>query len=437
MAKYRIETEKGSVYEIDTEDAPQPEKPGAVAHGAREFWNEVNPIEGVKALGNALMDPIGTVKNMGHAQDAARVKAQDAYNRGDYGSMVRHGIEYAVPILGPQLSARGDQAASGDVPGAVGGTLGIAANYASGKVSPKPLKAAAKPVAAKLAESAAGNYESVLLPGSKGKVASAEKTAAGLAREKPVALTRGQLQRQFEAKKAAVGPKAGTAYDSKPPVTGSEVTPILDDLEKFRQKHAVAKGSNVVVNEKLNAATNDFKDKLLSLQDGAGNIPAATLDDFRDKLFRGLVNAKGDIQQTAPVSAKALEKSLAGSIRRVLDSKHPDAKAVNDTYSLYARGAEFLEDARLREKAAKSGIVTGTSTGAGAMIQRMLPKQAREILPRIAGVFDSVAWNTISGAVKQSVSEAMAKGDWKTVEKLLRGPAMAQAVKPPKEKDNE
>ena len=152
-----------------------------------------------------------------------------------------------------------------------------------------------------------------------------------------------------------------------------------------------------------------------------GKIPQATLDDYADKLNRGLVDANGNYRsQVAPGTLKSIQQSAARSIKRVLNSASPDAQQLNATYKLYADTYKLLEAGRRKRIIAESGITTGSATGFGAMTKRMLPAPVRNIPEQIAGIFDSVPWRTASGAMKQSISEAIADGNWDKAETLMK-----------------
>ena len=116
---------------------------GAVANFAKNFWGDMT------ATGQGMVDmfthnPLDTVKAIGASQDAIRLKAQDAMKRGDYTEAARHAINYLIPLVGPSLDARGNQAQSGDVSGALGGTLSTATQI----FGPSALEAAAPAIAA-------------------------------------------------------------------------------------------------------------------------------------------------------------------------------------------------------------------------------------------------------------------------------------------------
>lgn len=350
-----------------------------------------------------FMAPAGLI-----GKGAAAVKAATAGRRGAtaLNTAARAGMEgaSAAGVAGVQTGGNAPEAQK----------AGLTAGGISA-VSPV-VGSAVRAAAPMLEKSAAGNYLSVLLPGSKRLVPKAEETAAMMAKEKPLALTQQGLLDKARVNRTASGPVAAAAYVGKPPVSPQQ---ILADLDALEAKHVNVKGSNVQVNPGLKNALDGLRQNITDMQDSFGNIAAESLDDFRDKLYRGVVDAMGAVRQNSPATAKAIETSAASSIRRVLDDKFPDAKKLNDTYKLWANAETFLEDARRRGIASKSGIITGSSQGFGALTQRMLPRPVRELPQTITGFFDSVAWNTVSGATKQALAEAIAGRNWKLAEAML------------------
>ena len=327
----------------------------------------------------------------------------------------------AVPFFGPMATS-----AIEDVSGMVGrreyrGLAGAATGLATSAGLPRLGPPAARKLSPVLERSAARNYLSTLLPGSKRLVSKAEQIARGLAEKKPIELTRGRFIKRAATEKAAAGPPAGNAYANVPPVQAQKVQAIFDTLDELEQRHSAIKGTNISVNEPLLKAIEGIRDTVRGMRDSLGNIAAESLDDFRDKLYRGVVDATGNVRQSAPATAKAIEKSSAASIKRLLDAEYPTAKGMNDNYHLWSKTLDFLEDARRREVSAKSGIITGSSQGFGALTQKLLPRPIRTIPMTVTVLFDSVAWNTVSGAAKQSFAEAVAKADWKMAEGILIG----------------
>jgi hypothetical protein len=319
----------------------------------------------------------------------------------------------APPGLEP-VASMADKVVRGDLAGAAGNAVGVAGVAVATAGTLKYAPGVARTAAKGLKNSAAKNYKSILRPTSEQLVPKAEKTAAALAEQKPVALTRGGLQKQMKAQQEEFGPKASAAYNDKPPV---DPTPILEAMEKIRQNKAVVKGTDVVVSDALNAAIEGnpsahvpvlgLKDKLLAMRDANGMIPAAALDDIKDKLFRGSVDAFGTLRTTAPQTAKAIEQGVAGAIKGYLDELFPDAAQVNKAYSTAKTTDTFLERARRKEETAKAAILTGSAQGFGALAQRMLPRPIRQLPATIAGTFDSTAWNTTVGAGKSALADSL------------------------------
>lgn len=110
--------------------------PEAAKHAVKNWWEEVNPVAQLQGLSTAIMHPLDALKGMGEAQDAVRLKAVDAFKRGDYSEGAAAALHYLIPVLGPALEKRAEQARSGDVVGALAGTGGIATNvFGPGEVA--------------------------------------------------------------------------------------------------------------------------------------------------------------------------------------------------------------------------------------------------------------------------------------------------------------
>jgi hypothetical protein len=414
---------------------------GLVGNTARALWTAAKrvgtpPAEIHEAISRGLAGPLAPLLlDLAAPYIEAGGKAVEATKAGDYPSAGAALARAALNTVAPGALEVGETIGSGRVAEGLGEATAMALpGLVEGLSLPKLVEGINLPgAAAAVRGSAAKNYRSILLPTKRG-VPRAEQTAAALVEEKPWALTRGQLLAQAEAEKATAGPAAGAAYAGKPSVGAADIYSIFQDIEKMRARNATVQGPNgpVVVNEPLNAALDTLKENLTAMRKKRlGNIPAEVLDDWRDKLFRGQVDATGNLKSVNPGSAKSVERGLANSIRKVLDQKFPDAKMLNDTYKLWANTADFLEDARRAEIASKRGIVVGSSQGSGALVQRLMFRPVREIPARVAGIFDTVAWNTVSGAAKGSIANALASGNWKLAEMLLVGPAMAAATPTP------
>jgi hypothetical protein len=81
-----------------------------------------DPLRGMKELAS---DARGMITGAGMEHQRVENEAYEAMKRGDYLTAARKVVGYAIPLAGPELDRRGDQAASGDIAGAIGGTLGL------------------------------------------------------------------------------------------------------------------------------------------------------------------------------------------------------------------------------------------------------------------------------------------------------------------------
>lgn len=119
----------------------QPSWLDSAANFAKNAWGEL--VQQGASMVEAAKHPIEAVKAIGSAQDALRLKAEDAFKRGDYAEGMRHALSYLIPVMGPSIDARGDQAQRGDVSGALGGATTLGLETAAGGVSPENALAAA------------------------------------------------------------------------------------------------------------------------------------------------------------------------------------------------------------------------------------------------------------------------------------------------------
>jgi hypothetical protein len=150
----------------------------AIANFAKNFWGEMTQT-GQGMVDMFSRNPLDTLKGIGASQDAIRLKAQDAMKRGDYTEAARHAINYLIPLVGPGLDVRGDQAQRGDISGALGGTTAIGAQM----FGPNALESAitAAPRVASAVGTAADATKAAVKAGVKDVAVGGVKTATGVA----------------------------------------------------------------------------------------------------------------------------------------------------------------------------------------------------------------------------------------------------------------
>jgi len=103
----------------------------SVGDAASEWWNQVNPISAVKGLATAVNHPIDTGKALLDAQGELANKVVSSFKSGNYVDAARHGLDYLLPVIGPQIDQAADLAQSGQYAKSAGMTAGIATNIAA------------------------------------------------------------------------------------------------------------------------------------------------------------------------------------------------------------------------------------------------------------------------------------------------------------------
>jgi len=80
-------------------------------YAARGVGNAIKKIPG--AIYSTVTDPVGTVGGVFEAQGRVGQGAADAYQRGDYLTAARKGVNYLLPVVGPMMDAKSDRVAAG------------------------------------------------------------------------------------------------------------------------------------------------------------------------------------------------------------------------------------------------------------------------------------------------------------------------------------
>lgn len=141
-------------------DANGSKEPGAVSSALsslRKFTGEasqsLNPMNIVRGVSSTVLHPVQTVQNVLSAQDAVRLKAVDAYKRGDYTTAAAKGLEWLIPFIGPRMSESGDLLQAGETARGLGAAVDAGIQVATpelarraGSVKLGPLKRASNPV---------------------------------------------------------------------------------------------------------------------------------------------------------------------------------------------------------------------------------------------------------------------------------------------------
>ena len=284
----------------------------SLGDAASEYWNQVNPLAALKSLVTATNHPIDTAGSLLTAQGEAGKKAYDSAKAGDYVSAVRHGIDYLLPIIGPQIDRAGDLAQSGQYAKATGATAGIATNIAA----PELLKG----VTARLpvGELPERLYQSALKP------------SPAMASAKVKGMIQSGLDNEIPVSAAGVEKLSGLIDDLGAKVkadiqAGSNAGATVDPFKVASRLSDTSKRFSTQVNPEadLNAigeAGNEF------LRNNPNPIPAATAQDLKSGTYAQLKDRAYGQMSTATVEA---QKALARGIKEELESAFPEIKGLN------------------------------------------------------------------------------------------------------------
>lgn len=98
---------------------------------ASNLWKQINPIAGVKGAAQLTAHPIDTLKSDADARNQIYTSAESAFKKGNYAEGAAHLLNAAIPLLGPQMDAAGNDFLQGNYAkgsgAAVGMGLGLAA----------------------------------------------------------------------------------------------------------------------------------------------------------------------------------------------------------------------------------------------------------------------------------------------------------------------
>ena len=185
-----------------------------------------------RPIAQAIMSPVQTVQGMAQEHGRLGGEAMDAFNEGDYLQAAGYGASAAVPLLGPAAAAVGEQMGSGDVAGGLGAAVGTvggalipggAAKFARAKL-PAGLSGAAK-----------RQYTQALSPTKTVMKEKADRVVPQLL-ERRVGGSRERLSRVAQSRSREALEKLAELEAKLPEETKVKIKPILDSLEKAKQR---------------------------------------------------------------------------------------------------------------------------------------------------------------------------------------------------------
>lgn len=328
--KYGAQTPTASAPPAD--DKP----PSGVIHGIGQGLDD--NVGGITSLPHALMHPIDTLDQMGQQQEGLAGRAVNDFKTGHYGNALWHGVDAALPILGPMDAALTDQYQGGDKSGAMARGLVDALPYALPHLMGDSVAEGMKARGGRMIDNAVGLTKKDVARG-------AEPGRAYLEGGGKPALSIKSLAGKADAINEDTGQQLGKAYQSA--------------------SDAGVKIPAMRVLDEVSAPTQ----KLRALQEGPGGAGASpTIDEYENRLippiakaFQGGGFTPTDLfeQMKKPISQNTrwndpsmydlntVRQETTGRIGGLLTDAAPETKRLNKVF----QGTRVLAD-RADERAA-------------------------------------------------------------------------------------
>lgn len=136
----------------------------SVSDFGKELWNQVNPVAGIEGAAQLVNHPIDSWKSDSGARLKIYDDAEAAFKKGNYTEGAAHLLYAALPFVGPQLDAAGNNFAQGNYAKGAGASvgMGLAAAGPEALSDLHPIQAAKSVIAASGAPERM--YESALKP---------------------------------------------------------------------------------------------------------------------------------------------------------------------------------------------------------------------------------------------------------------------------------
>lgn len=447
MGKYRVETENGSVYEIETEDTPQePSMLESAVEGTGNF---------LRGVGASLWSvPAGAAKLAGmESQTLNQLATPPATMTGTAGNFLGQGAQFLVPSTGAARAAgllanpvaRGVARAGLEALGAgslagvqSGGDLEAARNAAITGGAIGGVTAAAPLAAPWLSEQAVRQYSRVLNPTKEKTKAITQQIVPELIRRGEWAATIPRLLNRAQDRMRYFGQQIDDIWQQmeQQGVT-AQIDPILQRLDDVAREHFFvqnAQGQLTQLRGPAEAGLRELQGMAQTMVDAATVNPVSGLREIPVRTLRELRQYWDEVADKSGAFTKQ-PRELADwargraaryggdAVRAELAQAHPDLSRINQEFSFWNRVADVTEQTVARRTGQQkpltrqlmraAGIGAGTTAGAsmgGAMgggIGAVLGGAGMEAFQTL---ISSPGWGTVSAVTKDRLANAITQG---------------------------
>jgi hypothetical protein len=418
---------------------------GALPQAAQGIVDSADPSKNPMAIFGPGGVALDMLNKAALSQDAVRLKAEDAFKRGDYAEGTRHVVNYLIPLIGPAVDAAGDKAQEGKVAEGLGEATGVAV-MARGATKPQITIPGARAAATALKESAKRSYLRALGPTTKPNKVLAERVVEGrpgtpgLIERGTVAATRKGLQSKIHATVDDLGQQLEDMHAQLPPDTGLPMNQVLGAIDTsasrqftIRNPQGVSLPTGPDAMRGINF-TEQLKNYLRghATQDASGNltIPYQTLREFRQK-WDALVAERNGYAGSSLVDNTRMNayRSAASAIREQLNSATPDIAAINREFSFW-KNAQDVIDATVLRSGSQATPMTEQMATAGAIGGGLAHGLSKGVLYGAVArsavkLFRSTGWRTMSAVTKDRLANLLSSGKTGQAIKLMNSAAAA------------
>ena len=319
-----------------------------------------------------------------------------------------------------QRTATNDPFAFGtDVLGMLTGMTGLKAGQLAGKanITTKGMRDAA---AAPLRRSAEDSVSKVFAPTKDANKFKMQQIAGRMVDRLRVPVTFKGLQKQVAQNLTKAAEDLDEAIDNIPSDALVEVKPVIDAIEKTKQKFVV-EGTKVIAEPGAYAAATELQKLVASL---GSQVEFKSIRSLRQIWDKAVDKSNGFQKNLSDLDRLDIKKEAVNAIRNQLAQDFPELAKVNAEFSLWKRAQDILKDTAKRRTGQQGGLTQNVAKVAGGAVGFMKGGIDAGLITGYAAqnaikLFQSPAWRMISAKVKDRIADAIASGDSTSFNKLI------------------
>lgn len=266
-----------------------------------------------------------------------------------------------------------------------------------------------------LREGATKSYGKVLGAVTKGEKEAAGKLVPELTKRKPFVWTRGGLKNAAERKTVLANENLEAAYQALGENVKLEINPILDKISSAQNQLKVA-GVLPPENARLNSSLDNIAGTIIEISK-TDKTPLQAVRQYRQILDKAVKFGKKSYPTEMKNIKMEAQRRVANIIRNEIASQHPSVGRANAEFNFWQNLGDLLETTSARGKGFLSKVSVGVGTIAKDPVSGMFIRNLGSLFS------DNVAWNSLSGKMKSTLADSLARniktGNMKGANKII------------------